>query len=92
MRWGGIRKVVKRAATIPLSGTSGTFLARADEVRALARLRRAEKVGFAELSFAFGYGATWLYEALAGRKRLTRDQVRRLRELILEIAAQREPS
>jgi antitoxin component HigA of HigAB toxin-antitoxin module len=63
--------------------------ARADEVRALSRLRRQEGVVLGDLALSSGYSKSWLCEALKGRKALTRDQVRRLRQAIREIIARR---
>ena len=65
--------------------------ARADEVKALARLRRSEGVRLYELAREWGRSPTYLSLRLSGQAPLTRDQVKKLRALI-QMLTDRNPA
>ena len=60
--------------------------ARPDQIRALDRFRRAQRVTLDALAQASGRSKTWLSRALAGYVPLSRADVRRLREIIKDLS------
>ena len=60
--------------------------ARPDQIRALDRLRRSQRVTLVRLAQQYPRGTSWLSEALAGYIPLSRGQVRDLRKLIQELS------